>query len=145
MKQDFCNKCGACCKNIPIDFSQRAIFRDGVQELTPEFEKMLVPTSKTNNITFCSCKYLVNNLCTNPKKPEECKNYPSSPFAFLPEDCGFRGEIFIKLENIKQKIRKLKEEIIYYESLEDSKEFQKIIDHHRNTINKYKQYGSQDW
>ena len=145
MKQDYCNKCGACCKNIPVDFSHNVIFRDGIQELTSEFKTMLIPISKTNNITFCSCKYLVNNLCTHSKKPEECKIYPSSPFAFLPEECGYRGDIFIKLESIKQKIRKLKEEIIHYETLDKTQELQKLINHHKNIINKYKQYGSEDW
>ncbi len=75
-----------------------------------------------------------------------CTNYPSSPFAYIKEGCGFYGEIFSKLEHIKQKIRKLKEEIISYESLPViDKDTQKLIAHHQAIINKYKQYGSELW
>lgn len=146
MEKDFCNQCGACCKKIAVDFPRKIMYRDGVQELTAEFEKLLVPVSKTNNITFCSCKYLSGRLCTNPQKPEECIKYPSSPFAFIPDDCGYEGDIFIKLESIKQKIRKFKEEILYYKTCPESdKEIKKIIEHHQGFINKYKMYGSDDW
>ena len=146
MERDFCNKCGECCRKIAVDFEQGVIFRDGIQPLSPEFSSMLVSVSKTKNITFCSCKYLKNNLCTNPKKPEECLNYPTSPFAFLPGGCGYEGVIFIKNENIKQKVRKLKEEILDYSiRAEHEKDLQKLIEHHQAFIDKYKQYGSYDW
>ena len=146
MNKDFCVQCGECCKNIPVDFDTGQMYFDGIQPLTAEFKKMLVPVNKTKNITFCSCKYLVENLCTNPNKPEECVEYPSSPFAFLPLGCGYYGEIFIKSEKIKQKIRKLKEEIIHYELMSSKdKNIQKIINHHQTMIEKYKTYGSDNW
>lgn len=146
MSRDFCNKCGECCRRIAVDFENRLIFFDGIQPLTQEFEQLLTPVDKTNNITFCSCNYLKGKLCTNKNKPKECINYPSSPFAYLPEGCGFYGETFSKLEKVKQQVRKLKEEILHYETMMvQDKSVQKIIDHHKAIINKYKLYGSDDW
>ena len=31
MEKDYCNKCGACCRNIAVDFEKKILFRDGVQ------------------------------------------------------------------------------------------------------------------
>ncbi len=146
MDKNFCNKCGECCKHIPVDFEKRLLFFDGIQELKSDFEQMLIPNSKTNNITFCSCKFLKNNICTNANKPGECEQYPSSPFAYIPEECGYYGLIFSKLEAVKQHIRKLKEEIIHYQTmLESDKTVQRIIDRHQTSIDKYKLYGSENW
>lgn len=146
MKKDYCTKCGKCCKQIAVDFDNKVMFRDGIQKISPVFEEMLIATDKKENITICLCKYLENNLCTNPQKPEECTNFPSSPFAFLPEDCGYYGDIFIKHENFMQRIRKLKEEILHYETLilsaqkNDAKQYTKIIKQHKNFIDKHKMY-----
>ena len=146
MEKDYCNKCGACCKNIVVDFERKILFRDGVQTLTDEFAKMLIKGENKDSTTICSCSFLKNNLCSNPNKPKECTDFPSSPFAFLPENCGYEGDVFIKLEKEKQKIRKLKEEIIYYNSiLSVDKSVQRIIDRHQAYIDKYKMYGSNDW
>lgn len=146
MEKDFCNKCGECCRNIAVDFEKRIVYRDGIQTLSTELEECLIKNSTRENITFCSCRYLVNNLCTNPKKPDECIVYPSSPFAFLFDDCAYRGKIFLEQEKVKQKVRKLKEEIIDYETqLASDKSLQRIIDRHNAFINKYKVYGSEDW
>ena len=146
MEKDYCNKCGACCKNIVVDFKRKILFRDGVQTLTDEFAKMLLKGENKDSTTICSCSFLKNNLCSNPNKPKECADFPSSPFAFLAENCGYEGDVFIKLEKEKQKIRKLKEEIIYYNSiLSVDKSVQRIIDRHQTYINKYKIYGSEDW
>ena len=57
----------------------------------------------------------MNELC------EYCgvcsKIYSSNPLVDVPEGCCYSGEIFLKREEIKQKVRKFKEEIIYYEAL----------------------------
>ena len=147
MNNNYCNKCGKCCKEILVDFSQRIIYRDGVQHLSKEFEEIIIPYDKKENVSICYCKFLdKNNNCTHPKKPEECSKYPSSAFAFIPEECGYYGEIFSKLEHEKQKIRKLKEEIIEYESkLQEDKSLIKIINRHKAYIEKYKIYGSYNW
>ena len=146
MEKDYCNKCGRCCDRIAVDFSRNILYRDGIQPLTPDFVGFLIKGEQKDAVTFCTCKFLVNNLCTNPNKPDICKNYPSSPFAFLPEDCGYYGYIFTKHENFMQKIRKLKEEILHYETLmlsapkDDAKQYAKIIEQHKRFIDKYKMY-----
>lgn len=152
MERDFCNKCGACCNNIPVDFGRKIMYRDGIQPLGDKFEEFLQPVSTKENITFCTCKYLKDNLCVNPEKPEICKVFPYSPLAFLPEGCGFEGEIFLKKEHLMQKIRRLKEEILDYnvqiETTRDKSEqrqLQRIVQAHQAFIDKYKAYGSADW
>lgn len=146
MEKDYCNKCGECCKNIAVDFYNRVMYRDGIQPVSEEFFSFLTPVGKKENITFCKCKFLSNNLCTNPNKPQECIDYPKSPFAFLNEDCGYTGDIFLKNESVKQKVRKLKEEILDYQTrLKNEPSLQKIIDNHEAFINKYKSYGSDNW
>lgn len=146
MEKDYCNKCGACCKNIVVDFEKRVLYRDGVQPLSDDFSQMLIKKETKGVTTICFCRFLKDNLCTNSNKPSECREFPSSPFAFLPENCGFEGDVFIKLEKIKQHIRKLKEEILYYETiLPTDKSVKRIIDRHKMVIDKYNMYGSQDW
>ena len=149
MTENFCNKCGECCKNIEADFEAKVLYWDGKQLLTEEFADMLQKTEKHN---IYSCKFLENNLCTNENKPEICSNYPSSPFVNLPENCTCCGYIFMQKEKIKQQIRRLKEEIIHYDaiivSINDKKEqnrLQKIITAKEKFIEKYKEYGSEDW
>ena len=60
------------------------------------------------------------------------------------------GEIFIKSEEIKQKVRKYKEEIIYYEAMiasdcKDKNVYIKILDSLNRFIEKYRQFGADDW
>ena len=152
METHYCNKCGNCCKNIPVDFSRKILFWDGIKPLSDEFNSMLNKVSEKDSISICVCKYLKNNLCTNPNKPEECCVYPSSPFVKLPQDCGYEGKIFIEHEKITQKIRKLKEEILHYQVLAEttSSKFEKnqllkIINSHQKWVDKYAQFGSADW
>lgn len=152
MEKDYCQKCGECCRLIKVDFGKKVLYRDGVQNLSDEFSSMLEPIDTKGDITNCYCKFIKGNLCTNPKKPQECIDYPSSAFAILPENCGYRGVIFLKLENIKRQVRKLKEEIIHYEALISStnnkfeqNQLIKIIKSHNDKINKYSIYGSKDW
>ena len=132
---DYCNKCGMCCKLIPIDLEKKLILRDGEQVLDDNFYSKLVKISLEEachineslvknvhkifpNAIFCYCEYLSEtNLCTNPEKPEFCQKFPSYPLAFIDEDCGYCGKIFIKSEEVKRKVRKYKEEILYYESI----------------------------
>ena len=33
MENNYCNKCGECCKKIAVDFSKNIIYRDGIQTL----------------------------------------------------------------------------------------------------------------
>ena len=152
MERDLCKKCGMCCSNIPVDFVNKVVYRDGVQRLSDELAILLIPYRKQGNITICKCKYLLNKLCTHPNKPLECQQFPSSAFAFLPEDCAYEGEIFIKHEEIKRKIRIIKEEIIDLKAefvMTDNKqkkeELTSVIYEKEQEIEKYKQYGAKDW
>lgn len=146
MENDYCNKCGECCRKIAVDFKHNIIYRDGIQTLSADFASMLKTVETKDNVTICECKYLKDNLCTNQNKPEECKNYPSSPFAFLQEDCGYYGAIFSIKESFMQKLRKMEEEIIHYEALincsskDEANQYRKIIEKHKAYINKYKMY-----
>lgn len=152
MDKFFCIKCGECCRKIPVDFRKQIMYRDGIQPLSDKFKDMLSPVVKNGEITYCICKYLRGNLCSNPNKPIECSNFPSSPFAMLPDGCVQAGNVFIESEKIKQRVRKLKEEILEYNILIDtiSNKFErrgllKIIEKHRQFINKYNEYGSDNW
>lgn len=165
---NYCNNCGKCCKLIPVDASKRVLLRDDIQSLENDFLSSLIPISmeEANSIDsiyveniksiypqalFYSCNWLSEDLhCTNPNKPDICVKYPSFPLVILPEDCGYYGEIFAKSEEIKQKIRKYKEEIVYYESIintgtKEKKVYRKIVDSLNRFIEKYSKYGSYDW
>ena len=81
------------------------------------------------------------------ENPEQTSlNRMPSRSYYIPEGCGYYGLIFSKLEAQKQHIRKLKEEIINYQTLLNSdKTVQRLIDHHQAIIDKYKLYGSENW
>ena len=93
------------------------------------------------------CKYLQDDgecsLSVDNKAPLE------SSF-FIPEECENYGILFFKLEEIKQKVRKYKEEIVYYESIiisgtKEEKVYRKIIASLEKFINKYSIYGADNW
>ncbi len=103
--------------------------------------------------TFCkqceiNCIYLTdNNICSKNKNSE---NISGEPHIFIPEDCEHYGTLFLKLEEVKQKVRKYKEEIIYYESMiasgcKEEKVYLKIIDSLNRFIEKYTPYGAEEW
>ena len=152
MKSDLCLKCGKCCQKITVDFTNNIIYKDGIEVLNDTWKSMLLPVEKIGNYTICKCKYISANLCTNVEKPVECKSFPSSPFAFIPENCGYDGEIFLKREKIMQRIRKLKEEILHYSILIETsshkreiEQYKKIIANYQKIVDNYKLYGSIDW
>ncbi len=152
MEKDFCKKCGDCCKQIFVDFDNKMLYFDGIQPLSEDFAQMLVPIGKKGNLSICYCKHLKDNKCTNHQKPAICNQYPSSPFAYIPSSCGFYGETFIKNEAEKQKIRKLKEEIIHYEALlnttankKEQQQYSRILKTLKARVDKYSIYGSEDW
>lgn len=88
-------------------------------------------------------------LCKNCGK---ClRHFPESCWDELPPGCGFEGWAFQKREEIKQKVRKQKEELLSLELLlKDSDEKQsKIILGYIEEIEKnikiYTKYGSKNW
>lgn len=158
----FCNKCGLCCKLIPAVNGK--IIRDDFQDIEDFFFPIDISAAQNINenyvknvqsnfpeTIFYKCSFLSEtNICTNPNPPENCKKFPNSPLALIHEECGYSGEIFVKFEALKQRIRKLKEEIIYYEAQiatnpKEKNNYQKIIKSHNNYIKKYEQFGSLNW
>ncbi len=156
----FCNGCGMCCKLIPVKSGDNILVRDGFQIIDDEFQSFLIKIDTESidgasrelfsDVEFFRCKYLINDKCTIDTKPPVCTNYPSSPLAIVPEECACIGDIFIKNEELKRKIRKIKEEILDYEVListddKDSASYKKIIENLNRFVNKYKDFGSEDW
>ena len=80
-----------------------------------------------------------------------CQTFPQTPWDKLPEGCKLEGWFFMIKEDIKQKVRKLKEELILLEVeskaliREGFKENSKQIDKLKSEIEIYSQFGSQDW
>ena len=159
---EFCKYCGLCCKIIPVKNGK--IIKNNCQiefenliKLTYEnacnINKQFVEDIKNfvGETDFYKCKYISeNNLCTNPNMPETCKNFPADALAIVPEECCYIGEIFLKREELKQKVRKYKEEIIHYEALinsgdKDKSAYEKIIKSLKKFIDKYALYGSRNW
>lgn len=157
-----CNKCGLCCKIIPA--CQENSLRDGIKPLEDFFQPLNTDAALSINesfvrkiqeifpqVEFYTCKYLsTKNQCINPNPPENCKTFPNSPLAIVSDDCTYYGEIFIKNEELKQKIRKIKEEIVHYEALissnhKDKTSYQKIIKNQQSYIKRFEKYGSTNW
>ena len=103
--------------------------------------------------TFCKhcdiiCDYQTeDDFCS---KSKDYKNVSEDTFVFIPEDCDHYGTIFLKLEEVKQKVRKYKEEIIHYEAIiasgsKEEKVYKKIIDSLNKFIDKYKTFGADNW
>ena len=43
--EELCNRCGMCCKLIPVDIDKQLLLRDGLQEINPTFMDSLIPMS----------------------------------------------------------------------------------------------------
>lgn len=164
----FCNCCGMCCKLIPIKKGDNILVRDGFQIVDDEFQAALIPIDiddaikidegYVNNVRtlfpdvdFYKCKYLnEENKCIIDNKPPLCHNFPESALAIIPDECSCSGDIFIKNEFLKRKIRMIKEEILDYETLiqlgdKDSASYKKIIENLSRFVLKYKDFGSSNW
>lgn len=84
-----------------------------------------------------------HRLCNGCKKKAICQ--PESYWDKMPQDCRLEGWLFQRRETIKKQIRKLKERLLELE-VEKKDEFIKSeINSIKNKINKYKNYGSNDW
>ncbi|MBQ8168182.1 YkgJ family cysteine cluster protein [bacterium] len=104
--------------------------------------------------TFYCCKYLNDdNTCSRyEERATLCKHFPASPWAIVPPGCGFEGWLFMKREEIKQKIRKTKEDLLELQLLKaknmDTNTVQKILAVEKRmleSINTYRKYGSEHW
>ena len=109
---------------------------------------------KEEDMTFYKCKYLDDdNLCTRyDTRLALCKHFPASPWAIVPPGCGYEGWLFMKREEAKQKIRKIKEELLELQLLKNkavSPDIQlKIASVEKKmlaNIELYKKHGSENW
>jgi len=105
-------------------------------------------------LTFYRCRHIMdNNLCgIYLDRKILCDNFPSSPWAVAPPGCGFEGWLFQKREEVKQKVRKLKEDLLDFELLlkeeqspERTTKLKDAIEKTKDIINYYAKYGSADW
>ena len=105
-------------------------------------------------MTFYHCKYIQDdNLCGRYQDRKTlCKHFPSSPWAIVPPGCGFEGWLFWKREEIKQNVRREKEELLELKLLkkrtkdpEKIKKIELVEEKLQRNINLYKKHGSEDW
>lgn len=180
--QELCKMCGRCCKMSTTSKSYeelKSLAESGdegavdfleIFEPYESIEKAMEADSETveniihmlttdgkfdkTKLTFYHCRFIgENNLCSiYTKRKELCKHFPSSPWAIVPPKCGFEGWLFTKREEIKQKVRKEKEELVELELLRsrttDSESLAKIelvIQKLNRNIDLYSKYGSRDW
>lgn len=164
----FCNGCGMCCKIIPVKSGDGILVRDGFQLIEDDFFEGLCELSGSEakevnaeyvekvlnifpDVKFYRCKYLsITNECLRVEKPSYCCNFPSTALAFVPDECTCLGDVFMKNEQLKRKIRMIKEEILDYKTLiemgdKDSASYKKIIENLTRFVTKYKDFGSEDW
>lgn len=180
--QHLCHMCGKCCRVVTTSLSYaelKQMEQDGDKGAV-DFLSLFVPYDSIESarnvdagvvdniinrlksdgsfdekkITFYGCKYLQdNNLCSRYEtRLDLCKHCPSTPWSIVPPGCGFEGWLFWQREEIKQKIRKSKEELLELKLLrmrtKDENTLQKIniVEHKiQRSIDFYKKYGSENW
>lgn len=180
--QHLCHMCGKCCRVVTTSLSYaelKQMEQDGNKGAV-DFLSLFVPYDSIESarnvdagvvdniinrlksdgsfdekeITFYGCKYLQdNNLCSRYEtRLDLCKHCPSTPWSIVPPGCGFEGWLFWQREEIKQKIRKSKEELLELKLLrmrtKDENTLQKIniVEHKiQRGIDFYKKYGSENW
>lgn len=180
--QHLCHMCGKCCRVVTTSLSYaelKQMEQDGDKGAV-DFLSLFVPYDSIESarnvdagvvdniinrlksdgsfdekeITFYGCKYLQdNNLCSRYEtRLDLCKHCPSTPWSIVPPGCGFEGWLFWQREEVKQKIRKSKEELLELKLLrmrtKDENTLQKIniVEHKiQRGIDFYKKYGSENW
>lgn len=180
--QHLCHMCGKCCRVVTtsIPYSELCEMAKKGDKGALDFLSLFVPYESVEaarkvdasivdniimrlsddgnyneeNITFYGCKYLQSdNLCSRYEtRLTLCKYCPSSPWSIVPPGCGFEGWLFWQREELKQKIRKSKEELIELQLLkkkttnpENLKKILSVEQKILKNIDAYKKYGSQDW
>lgn len=180
--QHLCHMCGKCCRVVTtsIPYAELKQMEQDGDKGAVDFLSLFVPYDSIesarnvdagvvdniinrlksdgsfdeNEITFYGCKYLQdNNLCSRYEtRLDLCKHCPSTPWSIVPPGCGFEGWLFWQREEIKQKIRKSKEELLELKLLrmrtKDENTLQKIniVEHKiQRGIDFYKKYGSENW
>jgi len=127
--------------------------RKDSQEIVDNIINNIADKSQAEKLTFYKCKYIKDdNLCgIYHDRPELCDRFPSSPWAVVPPGCGFEGWLFVKREELKQKIRKQKENLLTFEVMlqeatpEQAEKIKASIEKTKAIIELYSKYGSADW
>jgi len=179
--QSLCKMCGKCCRFVTIPQTYEEIQQMASQghsgaidflrlfepyESIDEARKLDAATVDNvirlhkldgkfdENLKFYHCRFIRDdNLCGNyENRPTLCNHFPSTPWAIVPPECGFEGWLFWKREEIKQKVRKEKEELIELSFLkqktQDPQKIEKIelVEQKlQRNIDMYKKYGSENW
>lgn len=180
--ESFCKMCGLCCRvaTTAISYSSLLKMSEEGDKSANDFLALFEPYSSVEearkvssetvdniinrfaeegnyskeDITFYRCKYLSDdNLCTKYENREDsCKYFPASPWAIVPPGCGYEGLLFIKREEIKQKIRKIKEELLELQLLKAKTTSQDVLLKIASVekkmlaaIEQYKMHGSYNW
>lgn len=180
--QSLCKMCGRCCRvaTTSIPYSELKRLAEQGDKPAIDFLSIFVPYSSIEearsvdseivdniierlsqdgnydekNTTFYYCQYIQdNNLCSNyENRPLLCQHCPSTPWSIVPPGCGFEGWLFMKREEIKQKIRKSKEDFLELELLrckttneETLAKINLVQNKIRQSINLYKKYGAENW
>lgn len=180
--QHLCHMCGKCCRVVTtstpykklmemanfgdkgakdflslfVPFNSIEDARKVDSEIVDNIINRLIDDGKyhENEITFYTCKYLQDdNLCSRYEtRLDLCKHCPSSPWSIVPPGCGFEGWLFWQREEIKQKIRRSKEDLLELKLLRmrtnDKDTLQKISSVENKimkNIEAYKKYGSENW
>ena len=180
--QYLCNMCGKCCRVVTTSIPYKGLLEMSAKgdKVAKDFLSLFVPYEsieaarkvdaevvdniinrliddgnyREDEITFYGCKYLQdNNLCSRyENRLDLCRHCPSSPWSIVPPGCGFEGWLFWQREEIKQKIRRSKEELLELNLLrmrtKDEETLKRIssVEHKiTKNIEAYKKYGSENW
>lgn len=179
---DLCRKCGLCCRVATTTTPYKKLLEmkeegdqgaidflsvfvpyesiDAAREVSAETVDNIIKclsidgNYKESDMTFYKCKFLDdNNLCTRyENRLLLCKHFPASPWAIVPPGCGYEGWLFMKREEAKQKIRKIKEELLELQllkkktnSLDIQLKIASVEKKMQNTVELFKKYGSENW
>ena len=172
--QSLCKMCGKCCRiattstpysellKLAEEGHEGAINFLEIFEPYPSVEDaMLVDKTLVENIgydentTFYHCRYIQkNNLCGRYDiRKELCRHFPSSAFAIVPPNCGFKDWLKQEQEKIVQKVKDAKiERLAYQKELlkptctpEKQELLKKLITKLDAYIENYAKYGSHEW
>lgn len=180
--QHLCKMCGRCCRLVTIPQSYDEVKRmasegnSAAKDFLDLFEPYnsiddarAVDSATVDNVIklfkldgkydekkmiFYHCRFIQpDNLCSNYKNRRLlCKHFPSTPWAIVPPGCGFEGWLFWRREEIKQQVRKEKEELLELSFLKQKikdentlKRISLVEEKLRRNIDMYKKYGSSDW
>ncbi len=171
--QKLCKMCGKCCRlattEKPYEELQK-LAQEGhegainfleIFEPYPSIEDAMLVDKEhveligyNENTTFYHCKYIQkNNLCGRyDTRKELCRHFPSSAFAIVPPNCGFKGWLDEEKMKIVQKVKDAKiERLVYLRELgKDCTEERRnmltlLITKLDKYIDTYAKYGSHDW